>query len=297
MDKRSSTRCPVCGGESAQPLGCKRVETRDYTVTRCPQCQLVYITEMPTPHALEEHYERAWHEEHAPTRCHDAATDHGIERLRFQRRLRELGRWTPPGRLLDVGCKDGAFLLLARAAGWQVAGLELSASAAATAQHHGLDVCVGTLDEAPYADGSFDVVTMWHLLEHVPQPLTLLRRVAHLLKLRGVLALETPNVEGRAFHRQGVAWEYLVPPEHLRFFGPHSLSLALQLTGYELLEQRFEGGTGVGPVLSQVGLQRLRRWALAHYRVVWPLKRAYLALCGRLAPSDDLMIVYARRSP
>lgn len=288
--------CPLCGAVTLEALGSKTVRDTTYPLARCTACQLVFVTQLPSPDALAAYYAQVWAAAQSPERAAEQVIDRGIEAERFRRRLRELGRLAgAPGRLLDVGCRDGAFLTLARDAGWSVAGVELAAEAAQRAHARGLEVSVGTLETAPYPPSSFDVITLWHILEHVPDTCRLLQHVARLLKPRGWLAIETPHVAGRGFRRHSLQWEYLTPPDHLRYFSVPSLRHALEATGYDLCQQRFEGGTGLGPQASRLGLDGVRRWALAHYRWLWPLKRAYLAVGGALAPGNDILIAYARK--
>lgn len=288
--------CPLCDGATIESLGSKTVRGTAYPLARCTTCQLVFVAQPPLPDTLAAYYAQAWAAAQEPDRAAQQAIDRGIEAARFRRRLRDLGRLVAaPSRLLDVGCRDGAFLALARDAGWSVAGVELAPEAARRAQARGLEVCAGTLEAATYSPGSFDVITLWHILEHVPDSRRFLQSVARLLAPRGWLAIETPHVAGRGFRRHGLQWEYLTPPDHLRYFSLPSLRHLLETTGCDVIRQRYEGGTGLGPQASRVGLDGLRQWALAHYRWVWPLKRAYLAIGGAFAPSDDIMIVYARK--
>jgi 2-polyprenyl-3-methyl-5-hydroxy-6-metoxy-1,4-benzoquinol methylase len=100
----------------------------------------------------------------------------------------------PPGKLLDVGCATGSFLSLAKGNGWECRGVEVSSFAAAQARERtGCEVFCGQFAHAPFADGMFDVVTMWDLLEHLPDPVTALRKAGTLLKANGLLLVNTPN--------------------------------------------------------------------------------------------------------
>src|SRR5690349_22293158 len=130
------------------------------------------------------------------------------------------------GRLLDVGCSAGFFLKVARDRGFDVHGLEIPADTAALArERYDVDVQVGTLDDAHFEPGSFDVVTMWDVIEHVRDPVGAMSTVARLLKPGGIAALMTPNVEGlfprlsyRVADRVGF-WPHPEPPAHLFQFG------------------------------------------------------------------------------
>jgi 2-polyprenyl-3-methyl-5-hydroxy-6-metoxy-1,4-benzoquinol methylase len=105
----------------------------------------------------------------------------------------------PPGRLLDIGCGNGRLLYIAKRAGWQVKGLELSAKMAESVrQELDVEVTVGNfLEVSPSADdaNAFDVVILRHVLEHLPDPLLTMDRITALLKPDGYLLLEMPNVE------------------------------------------------------------------------------------------------------
>lgn len=101
----------------------------------------------------------------------------------------------PPGRLLDVGCADGHFLRRARDAGWEVAGLEASEAAGRAArERHDLEVVTALLGEDPLPDASFDLVTMWDVFEHLPDPRGALARIRVLLRPGGTVFLRVPNL-------------------------------------------------------------------------------------------------------
>ncbi len=89
----------------------------------------------------------------------------------WQNRLNKIQRIRSSGKLLDVGCGEGLFLRLAQANGWRISGTELSSFASKLAANTlKTDIYCGELDEAKFAKNSFDVVTMWHVLEHVKSP-------------------------------------------------------------------------------------------------------------------------------
>ena len=103
-------------------------------------------------------------------------------------------------RLLDVGAGIGAFLAMAREQGWTVAGTEVSTSARNLArERYGLDLLFGQAEDLPLPSQAFDVVTLWHVLEHVPSPARLLRACAQALVPGGFLVVAVPNDDDAAF--------------------------------------------------------------------------------------------------
>jgi 2-polyprenyl-3-methyl-5-hydroxy-6-metoxy-1,4-benzoquinol methylase len=129
----------------------------------------------------------------------------------------------PGGRLLDVGCGDGSLIRLLQSYGWHAEGCDMDPRAVEAARVRGLDVHLGRLEERGYRDGTFDVVTMRHLVEHVPDPIALLREVRRILKETGRLVALTPNAESWGHRMYGSAWRGLEPPRHLHMFTARAL--------------------------------------------------------------------------
>jgi len=107
-------------------------------------------------------------------------------------------RWLRGTDLLDVGSGDGDFLRRARAAGYRVVGQEINPDAVASAQAMGVDVRLGELADLGFPPGSFDAVRLWHVLEHVPEPLTTLQLAHRLLRPGGVLIIGVPDFDSPA---------------------------------------------------------------------------------------------------
>src|SRR5207245_1005319 len=118
------------------------------------------------------------------------------------------------GRLLDVGCGSGDYLVRMRALGWDVAGLEPDHAAASQARRRDLAVEVGTAETADFPAESFDAITLSHVIEHLHDPHVALERCARWLKPHGVLWLATPDLDSAGQRRYGRDWLALDPPRH-----------------------------------------------------------------------------------
>jgi SAM-dependent methyltransferase len=216
------TACAGCGG----PLRPRFREVVDpqtrevFALQTCQDCGLGHTT--PRPAERGRYYGPAYHGgRHGLTEAYCLA-----RRLKLVRRAAGAG---PGRRLLDVGCGDGAFLVAARHRGWRVAGTELNPRPAREA---GLEVRP-SLEQA-LALGPFDCVTLWHSLEHLPDPLVSLRSLAGALAPGGVVVIAVPDAQGAQARIFGAAWFHLDVPRHLHHFGRASLQRLLERAGLRL---------------------------------------------------------------
>jgi SAM-dependent methyltransferase len=140
---------------------------------------------------------------------------------------------------LDIGCGRGYTLAWLARWGADVYGTQLSATAAETAkQLIGTDrVFVGELSEAGFADQRFDAVTLWHVLEHTPDPLAVLREVSRILKPTGLLYIEVPNAGGWSARTFGRHWLAYDVPKHLMHFTPKTLEATARQAGFTCIKQ------------------------------------------------------------
>ncbi len=144
-------------------------------------------------------------------------------RLSFDRQMRYLPRLPAGGRLLDLGFGSGTFLELVREGGWAVTGADPDPIVVQTARERGLDVRQGGIEAFSDQAGSFDVVTLSHVIEHVSNPRDTLRSAYNLLKPGGTLWICTPNLAGPGHRHFGRHWRGLEPPRHLVIFNRSAL--------------------------------------------------------------------------
>ncbi len=230
-----------------------RLRLEDFNVLRCRRCELVFLDLPTSSERLQGLYGADYFGEREayffgdtvdPAR--DARSNANV--AEFEDGLRKLVALLPErGRLLDVGCGVGAFLSLARTHGWDVRGVDISSFASRYAREQvGVEVDEGTLEGAAYAEGSFDVVTLWDSIEHVADPPAVLREVRRILKPGGYVMLNTPNEAGllkllaRVCYRATLGvFRYparkLYHVYHLYYFTPPTLVRMLEREGLELV--------------------------------------------------------------
>lgn len=214
-------------------------ETVRATLVQCQQCGLVYQNPRPTLAEIGQHYPPEYdpYEDHANsdgTWLRRKAIEYGLgKRCRYVTRHKEAGR------LLDIGCAAGHFLLGMRMRGeWELYGVELSDEVAGIArQRHNLNVVTGTLEEAGYPDAFFDAITMWDVLEHLHDPTGSLREIHRILKPGGLLVIRVPNLASWDAAVFGRYWAGLDAPRHLYLFTPTTLRRMLQDAGFTVTDE------------------------------------------------------------
>src|SRR6188768_3493522 len=230
--------CNLCGGVEHRHLFRKR----GFELVRCAGCGLAFIANPPSADDVAGLYSAA-------ADYHGALLDPADPGFAAMRRiarqhvkmLRRSVRAPRGLRLLDIGCSSGLFLDEARAAGFDASGAELSADTAAFARSHfGFEVHAGDWRGGGYADGSFDVITLFDVIEHLPNPLGELGAVRRLLKPGGLLLQSTPNIDG-LFPRLSYAlakrldyWPHPEPPYHLYQFSDRTLAELTERAGFEV---------------------------------------------------------------
>ena len=184
--------CPLCSYESCEPLEC---DEPPYVVYRCPACDYAFVSPMPQPRQLVQAYNQT--EYYAEWVGTQSARRARMWHRRAQRVLCGLA----PGRLLDVGCGEGSFLHAAQRMGWQATGTEISEAGCRMAREQWqLDVFRGELEQACFPSDHFDVTTLWHVIEHVLDPLRTMRETARVLRPGGRVVIACPNRHARLFN-------------------------------------------------------------------------------------------------
>lgn len=151
---------------------------------------------------------------------------------RFQAQIDEIGRRQPSGKLLDVGCGDGYFMLGMQERGWQVRGIELHEGVAAYSRDElGLDVVAGAEDEVDWG-GPFDCITLLGVIEDVDDPNDLLARCYDNLAEGGLLVVQTHNIESWEARYFGPKWFNIEAPRHVWHFSPKTLTRLLENNRY-----------------------------------------------------------------
>lgn len=264
--------CPACGSARRDARQYSRhddggVMPDVWQMVGCADCGSLYLDPRPDAESLPRAYQDYYTHQAEQVDIPDAGTGglvwaliHGYLNWRFGMRRtpsNRFGAWVfsaieplrlkldyygrhltrvqfpQPGRLLDVGCGNGAFLMRAREAGWSVAGCEPDPKAIAACRAQGLDVIQGDIFSTAFDRELFDVITVSHVLEHVIDPRALLKRAHALLRPGGVLWVAIPNTRSLGLRIFRDAWINLHFPFHLCIPSPERLLALIDEAGFE----------------------------------------------------------------
>jgi SAM-dependent methyltransferase len=289
--------CTICRTPTrSTPYLSAQAEGTLFHYQQCSVCGLVFLNPQPDPEELLRYYGRDYYG------GGEQKFTEGIEALRLffaQSRVCRLKKYLPrAGRALDIGCGQGVFLQLLRREGWKVQGTELAEEPARRARQSGIPVFLGEIQEGQFAEGGLDLVTLWHVIEHLRDPAGMLRRISLMVGKKGLVALSTPNVESTQARVFRERWFHLDPPRHLYLFSPKTLDRLMAGAGFRMIylnhfsmEQNprmaFPGGALYSFLKSPTGRKRLKNLPL--------LAKMLLLSAALLLPSVLVSLLMAWR--
>ena len=233
------TRCNFCGSSKQKPYD----QVGNWNIVQCQRCDFCFTNPRPTPESLPSFYTEDYFKDSHETRFnffHEDGAMKSSDELGFASRIADIEENLPTrGKLLEIGSAMGHFLDAMKRRGWQVKGIEISQDAIELARQGNIEVFCGVLEEFQ-SDEKFDVVCMYQVLEHVPDPAYVIERSRQLLSEGGLLVIEVPNLESfdAKINRQRRNWNYDLP-RHLNHFRPGVLRNKLRENGFEIVEVDF----------------------------------------------------------
>jgi 2-polyprenyl-3-methyl-5-hydroxy-6-metoxy-1,4-benzoquinol methylase len=250
-------RCPLCGSSVADAYGCRdRLlgVPGEFRFGKCDACGAGILIVRPTERSLARYYPEDYGPySHRSKRAQRSLVGRIARRIqllvpallpdaavKLEEELRHGDGHRRGCRILDVGCADGRHLARDVAAGWDATGVDFSPIAVERARSRGLDVRLGTIFRHDLGRESFDLVRMSHVIEHVPDPIALLRRGRDLLVPGGRLHISTPNFASPSASFFGTYWVELDAPRHLILFTPGSLRAAAHSVRLVVEKERHE---------------------------------------------------------
>lgn len=232
------TSCFLCQGSEFRPF----IREGEWQYVRCLNCSLIFLEPQPSRSYLHDYYQ-----DYLPA---DPQSVESWRRLMVQvfsktaKLIEEAG--ARPGRLLDVGCGYGFFLKEMAQRGWQAEGIEISITGLRYARDYlGLDVSDQPLPRADWPDGCYDVITLFYVIEHLPDPMAALKEAHRLLRPGGLLLLRWPHTApiAKLLRPWAERLKLYQAPSHLFDFSPRTLYKILDRSGFHEIRTTVCGWT------------------------------------------------------
>ncbi|MGC8899867.1 MAG: class I SAM-dependent methyltransferase [bacterium] len=239
-------RCPLCGSDNLKGL----YNVKGYHIVKCKDCNLVFVNNDIEKETLLNLYEETYF--HNSAWCllnkdkyigyDDYIGDRENIRDKFNRIIKLIKNYTNTGPLLDVGCGPGFFLELAREKGFNpVKGIDISSYAVRYCNDKlKLDVQRGEIEDFIFDPETFNIITMFDVIEHLHTPKRVLVEINRILKIDGLLVIITPDIDTFTAKLVKNKWEEIQRvPEHLVFFSKRTITTLLKQTGFEIVYTKY----------------------------------------------------------
>jgi len=230
--------CPCCLSKDFQILG----EKNGFKILICESCRSLFTDRLPN-NSVVENYDFYYGETNLQVP--------DFVRKRLKEIIDEFSKYRLTNRLVDIGFDAGTLLEVASEAGWQCFGVEVNKLAVKQAETKGFDVFYGELHQANYESNYFDVITASEVIEHVFEPIKLLKEIHRILRPGGVFWATTPSAEGISFRLLGIDWTCISPPEHLQIFSEKGMKVMLEDIGFTNIRIK-KHGTNPTEILNYV---------------------------------------------
>lgn len=267
-------------------------------VMRCRACGLYFVDEAISPSELsglykEDMYANYWkygsgfyekHWKEMENHSEDIIDD-------LKKEARHLESYCKGGKILDIGCFKGDFCAIMKEKGWEAVGIDISEEAIASGRKRGLELYCGELQGVKLDNGSFDVVTLWGVLEHLRDPRHVMKQVYPLLKQGGMLVIKTQNQASilsliasilykLSFGRIASHLEFFYSREHLYRFSPGNLG-------------RLLGEEGLTPVNIRYESAYIVKFALKNSKLYLMIPIKIIEHISRVFNKQDKFVMYA----
>ncbi|MAU13602.1 MAG: hypothetical protein CL607_27545 [Anaerolineaceae bacterium] len=241
IERHTIDSCNLCGYRDTEPF----CPANGRGLVKCKNCGLVYVGQQPDAEELYALYGETYfhNDESGEVGYTDYIKDETNIRRTVNGRFDHIEKFVTSGRLLDVGCAMGFFIDEASKRGWQVEGMDVSHFAVQyVKERFGHKAYQGSLKTLDLEEGAYDLVTMFDVIEHVPDPKGYMVEVGKLLKSGGIFELATPDVDSIPAKLTGKRWiGYKLSEEHVYYFSVNTLRQMLDYAGFDVVHVRHIG--------------------------------------------------------
>ncbi|NBV13163.1 MAG: class I SAM-dependent methyltransferase [Sphingobacteriia bacterium] len=234
--------CPSCSNKELKNFLCTKdfsFSQEDYQIVQCNTCKLLFTQDIPDQESIGKYYSSQNYISHSND---DNSWFHKIYQIIRKTTLKQKRRWVSiqkpiKGKILDLGAGTGYFVAEMKNAGWEVIGLEPSTDARNQAELIHKIKLFPTEDFNSLPADNFEVITLWHVLEHVHDLNGYAKRFFELLKPGGILMIAVPNADSFDAKKYGKYWAAYDVPRHLYHFTPETVKKGITKHGFKFVKQ------------------------------------------------------------
>jgi 2-polyprenyl-3-methyl-5-hydroxy-6-metoxy-1,4-benzoquinol methylase len=239
-DEKMNNKCPWCESEKAQInlwLKDEFLTKEDFHICECLNCGLLYTMPRPDKEKIGAYYKsEAYYSHQENKKGFIPKVYERVKSINLKHKYRLATSGMQPGKLLDIGCGVGDFLHTAEMHGWECIGVEPSEDAKTIAQKRMKGTIITSEELERFSDGAFDVITMWHVLEHVDDLKWQVAQLQRLVKPSGRVVIAVPNYKSYDGQYYKEHWAAYDVPRHLNHFNRITLSKIFKTSGLELVK-------------------------------------------------------------
>jgi 2-polyprenyl-3-methyl-5-hydroxy-6-metoxy-1,4-benzoquinol methylase len=229
--------CPLCGASELSHFITAKdhlVSGADFQLDKCSNCGLVVTNPFPDETHIGAYYESEEYTSHSESKAGLIQSLYFlVQGIALRSKFRIVRRHVSGSKILDYGCGTGAFLKYLKDKGWDTMGLETSHTALVKARKKGLEVFQAREDLIP--DVKYDAITLWHVLEHLPNPLDTLSYLKSRLTDQGMLIVAVPNLNSYDARFYGEHWAAYDVPRHLFHYSPITMGRLVLSQGLKIV--------------------------------------------------------------
>lgn len=248
-------KCPLCGSDKYSLWK----DINNWLIVSCDKCSLKRLNPRPSERYLAQLYSADYFKERKPQDLNKATRQMNRS---FKRRYKSIRKFSNGRTLLDIGCGEGKWCLYIKDFGYNVTGIDISAEAGKLKD---VKIIVGTIFEHDFTD-KYDVITMFHCLEHMPDPIAALKKVNQLLTDNGILVIEVPNSGSFDAIKYDSNWDGWKLPYHLFHFDQTTLIRALNENGFTPVYWRFDSSKWLRTEIKKIPIIKLLHGIVSHFK-------------------------------
>jgi len=228
--------CIICKSADIKQIRIKKI---DHTGYQCGACSFVFLWPQPNLKEIADIYKEPYYKSWGVFTGEEKPETARLKRGTSDRYLKRVMLYRKSGKLLDIGSAFGYLMEVAGGHGFDVYGVELSHFSSTIAKKKfGSKVFEGKLEDSRFPNAHFDVITMFDLIEHIPQPLEFMREVRRIIKPGGFIAITTPDTGSLSHKLLGYGGWFHFKFEHLGYFNGKSIEQLARCTGFALVEKK-----------------------------------------------------------